>query len=319
MTSELIVRNGDTLYSPAVLENIKWSSERCGSPSKLTFKVVKDDVLNIQEGNSVRFKWNGNNIFYGFIFSKKRDKEDIITVTCYDQLRYLKNKDTYVYTNKTAGEVLQLIAQDFNLKTGTIDDTGYKIPSRSEDNQTLFDIIQTALDLTMENKKELYVLYDDFGKIALRKLDNMRVNILIDEETAENISYTSSIDENTYNKIKLIFDNEETGKRDVYIAQHGENINKWGVLQYYEKLQKGENGKVKADALLSLYNKKTRKLTIKNVLGDCRVRAGSLVGIHLNLGDISLNNWMLVESCKHIFSLDEHFMDIVVRGGEFVG
>lgn len=319
MTSELIVRNGDTLYSPAVLENIKWSSERCGSPSKLTFKVVKDDVLNIQEGNSVRFKWNGNNIFYGFIFSKKRDKEDIITVTCYDQLRYLKNKDTYVYTNKTAGEVLQLIAQDFNLKTGTIDDTGYKIPSRSEDNQTLFDIIQTALDLTMENKKELYVLYDDFGKIALRKLDNMRVNILIDEETAENISYTSSIDENTYNKIKLIFDNEETGKRDVYIAQHGENINKWGVLQYYEKLQKGENGKVKADALLSLYNKKTRKLTIKNVLGDCRVRAGSLVGIHLNLGDMSLNNWMVVESCKHIFSLNEHFMDIVVRGGEFVG
>lgn len=319
MTSELIVRNGDTLYSPAVLENIKWSSERCGSPSKLTFKVVKDDVLNIQEGNSVRFKWNGNNIFYGFIFSKKRDKEDIITVTCYDQLRYLKNKDTYVYTNKTAGEVLQLIAQDFNLKTGTIDDTGYKIPSRSEDNQTLFDIIQTALDLTMENKKELYVLYDDFGKIALRKLDNMRVNILIDEETAENISYTSSIDENTYNKIKLIFDNEETGKRDVYIAQHGENINKWGVLQYYEKLQKGENGKVKADALLSLYNKKTRKLTIKNVLGDCRIRAGSLVGIHLNLGDISLNNWMLVESCKHVFSLDEHLMDIVVRGGEFVG
>lgn len=319
MTSELIVRNGDTLYSPAVLENIKWSSERCGSPSKLTFKVVKDDVLNIQEGNSVRFKWNGNNIFYGFIFSKKRDKEDIITVTCYDQLRYLKNKDTYVYTNKTAGEVLQLIAQDFNLKTGTIDDTGYKIPSRSEDNQTLFDIIQTALDLTMENKKELYVLYDDFGKIALRKLDNMRVNILIDEETAENISYTSSIDENTYNKIKLIFDNEETGKRDVYIAQHGENINKWGVLQYYEKLQKGENGKVKADALLSLYNKKTRKLTIKNVLGDCRVRAGSLVGIHMNLGDISLNNWMLVESCKHVFSLDEHLMDIVVRGGEFVG
>ncbi len=319
MTSELLVRNGDTLYSPAVLENITWSTERCGTPSKLTFKVVKDKTLNIEEGNAVRFIWNGNNIFYGFIFSMKRDKEDVISVTCYDQLRYLKNKDTYVYTNKTAGEVLQLIAQDFNLQTGTIDNTVYKIPSRSEDNQTLFDIIQTALDLTMENKKELYILYDDFGKIALRKLDNMRVNILIDEETAENISYTSSIDENTYNKIKLIFDNEETGKRDVYIAQHGENINKWGVLQYYEKLQKGENGKAKADALLSLYNKKARKLSIKNVLGDCRVRAGSLVGIHLNLGDISLNNWMLVESCKHTFSLDEHTMDITVRGGEFVG
>ena len=105
MAGELIVRNGDTLYSPAVLENIKWSTERCGTPSKLTFKVVKDKALNIEEGNSVRFKWNGNNIFYGFIFSIKRDKEDIITVTCYDQLRYLKNKDIFIYINKKVGEV----------------------------------------------------------------------------------------------------------------------------------------------------------------------------------------------------------------------
>lgn len=318
MTGELLIKNGDKLYSPAVLDGVKWSSERCGSPSKLTFKVVKDDVLNIQEGNIVKFRWDGNNVFYGYIFSKKRDKENIISVTCYDQLRYLKNKDTYVYTNKTASEVLQLIAEDFKLKTGTVDDTGYKIPSRVEDNQTLFDIIQTALDLTMENKKELYVLYDDFGQIALRKMDNMRVNILIDEETAENISYTSSIDESTYNKIKLVFNNEETGKRDFYVVQDSNNIDRWGVLQYYDKLQKGENGKAKADALIQLYNKKTRKLDIKNAFGDCRVRAGSLVGIRLNLGDMILDNWMLVESCKHVFKLDEHFMDITVRGGEFV-
>lgn len=184
------------------------------------------------------------------------DKERIITVTAYDQLRYLKNKDTYVYKNKTAGEVIQMICADFQMQTGSIEDTGFKIASMVEDNQTLFDIIQNALDATMKNQKYMYVMYDDFGKVTLKGLDNMRLNLLIDEETGQNFDYTSSIDENTYNRIKLVYDNEDSGQRDVYISQDSSNINNWGVLQYYDTLQKGENGQAKVDALLSLYNKK---------------------------------------------------------------
>ena len=55
-----------------------------------------------------------------------------------------------------------------------------------------------------------------------------------------------------------------TKKRDVYITQDSSNINKWGILQYFDTLQKGENGQAKADALLKLYNKKTRNLKITN-------------------------------------------------------
>lgn len=319
MAAELLIQNGNKVFIPVVQEDITWQTERKGSPGKLTFKVHLDESLDITEGNAVRFKWNGSNIFYGFIFSKKMDKNRIITVTAYDQLRYLKNKDTYVYENKTAGEVIQMICSDFQMQTGNIEDTGFKIASRVEDNQTLFDIIQNALDATMENQKYMYVMYDDFGKITLKGLDNMRLNLLIDEETGENFDYQSSIDENTYNRIKLVYDNEDSGQRDVYIAQDSSNINNWGVLQYYDTLQKGENGQSKVDALLSLYNKKTRKLTIKNALGDVRVRAGSMVVVIMDLGDVKLKNLMLVETCKHTFKLDEHMMELKLRGGEFVG
>lgn len=319
MNAELIITYDNQTFMPVLVDSINWNSERKGTPSKLTFNIVKDDIISFQEGAAVRFKWNGKNVFYGFVFSKRRDKENIISVTAYDQLRYLKNKDTYVYEDKTAGELIKMIASDFNLKTGAITDTGYKIPSRVEDNQTLFDIIQNALDLTMQNKKELYVLYDDFGKITLKALNEMKSDIIIDAETASDFDYSSSIDENTYDKIKLVFDNESTGKRDVYIEQHGENINRWGVLQYYDKLQKGENGVAKAQALLKLYNQRTRKLSIKNCFGDCSIRAGSLVLVSLHLGDMVLNNWMIVESCKHEFKQDEHWMNLIVRGGEFVG
>lgn len=318
MAAELLIQNGSRVFIPAVEEGIEWSTERAGSPGKLTFKVHMDNILDITEGNAVRLKWNGNNVFYGFIFSKKRDKEKIYTITAYDQLRYLKNKETYVYENKTASEVIQMICDDFGMQTGSIENTVYRIASRVEDSQTLFDIIQNALDLTLTNMKYMYVLYDDFGKVTLKGLDNMVVNILIDEETGQNFDYTSSIDEQTYNRVKLVYDNEATGQRDVYIAQDPNNMNAWGILQYYDSLSKGENGQAKADALLSLYNQKTRKLTIKDAFGDCRIRAGSMVGVMLDLGDVKLQNYMLVETCKHTFKLDEHTMELKVRGGEFI-
>ena len=318
MSAELLIQNGSTMFAPVVEDGIEWTTERQGSPGKLTFKVHVDNVLNITEGNVVRFKWNGANIFYGYIFSKKMDKDRIYTITAYDQLRYLKNKATYVYEGKTTGQVIKMIASDFGLKTGTLEDTGYKIPSRVEDGSTLFDIIKNAMDVTLQNKNKMYVMYDDFGKIALKGLSSMQLNLLIDEETGENFDYESSIDEETYNQIKLYYDNEDTGKREVYIAKDSNNISNWGLLQYYESLSEGEDGKSKADALLNLYNTKTRKLTIKNALGDVRVRAGSLVGVILDLVDVKIQNPMFVETCKHTFNNDEHMMELKLRGGAFV-
>jgi len=318
MAYELLIQNGDKVYQPAIEGDITWKTERKGYPGELKFNIIQDDVINITEGNAVRLKKDGSNIFYGFIFSKSSDKEKIVTITAYDQLRYFKNKDTYVYENKTAGELIKMLANDFNMQTGTIEDTGYKIASRVEENATLFDMVQNALDLTVQNKKEMYVMYDDFGKIALKNIISMVLDCLIDEETAENYSYKSSIDENTYNKIKLVRENEETGKRDVFIAQSSANMNQWGVLQYFDTLQDGENGQSKVNALLELYNKKTRNLSIKNMFGDVRVRAGCLIPVKLNLGDVNLLKLMLVEKCTHTFKESEHFMDITLKGGEFV-
>ena len=83
-------------------------------------------------------------------------------------------------------------------------------------------------------------------------------------------------------------------------------------------LSEGENGKAKADALLTLYNSKKRNLTIKNAFGDTRVRAGSMLIVNLDLGDIKLKNFMLVEKVKHSFKSDAHFMDLTLWGGGFV-
>lgn len=326
MDIELLISDpsGNKLYMPVVEEGIEWSTERRSTPGKLTFKIINDGVIDFEEGSRVRLKVDGKEVFYGFVFTKRHDKNQIISVTAYDQLRYLNNKDTYVYENKTVAEFIQMIATDFNLKTGTLEDTKFKIASRVEDNTSLFDMIENALDLTLQNTKEMFVMFDEFGKITLKNIASMRVGeesayLLIDEETGENFEYSSSIDSDVYNKIKLSYDNEDTGKRDIYIAQDGTHMNEWGVLQYFDTLSKGENGQAKADALLKLYNKKSRNLKITNAIGDTRVRAGSLVVVSLALGDVNLKNFMLVEKVRHTFKLDQHVMDLTLRGGEFVG
>lgn len=322
---QILIQHGETIYEPVIEEGIEWETERKGVPGKLTFNVVKDNIINFTEGNKVKMTVDGTNLFSGFVFTKQRSKDGIINVTAYDQLRYLKNKHTMKYEGLSAAQLIRQLAANFKLQTGVIEDTEYVIPKRIEDNQTLFDIIQSAIGMTLENKKRLYVLYDDFGKLVLKNIENMKLNFLIDADTAENYSYTSSIDSKTYNRIQLYYENKETGEREFVTAPkeqeeftNSENIKQWGVLQYCDSInEKTANAQAKADALLGLYNKKTRNLSINNAFGDVRVRAGTSVGIRLDLGDIIVNKYMLVERAKHVFKNKEHSMDLSLRGSDF--
>ena len=69
---ELLVanENGSQIYQPAVEEGIEWATQRSGTPGKLTFKVLKDDIMNFTEGCAVRLKDGEDKIFSGFIFTQ---------------------------------------------------------------------------------------------------------------------------------------------------------------------------------------------------------------------------------------------------------
>eukprot|EP00828_Plagiopyla_frontata_P032266 TRINITY_DN42089_c0_g1_i1.p5 TRINITY_DN42089_c0_g1~~TRINITY_DN42089_c0_g1_i1.p5 ORF type:complete len:148 (+),score=28.35 TRINITY_DN42089_c0_g1_i1:363-806(+) len=143
------------MYIPCVENGITWETERKNVPGKLTFNVIQDQLLKIENGNAVRLKKDGQNIFYGFLFTAKRDKNNTIKLTAYDQLRYLKNKDSYSYSNKKANEFIKMLAEDYRLNVGILEDTGYVIPKRIEDNTCLFDMIDfSLLETTRNNKKK---------------------------------------------------------------------------------------------------------------------------------------------------------------------
>lgn len=307
--------NGQPLdmQEPIVEEGITWETTRKGEPGKLTFTVLKDDTLHFNEGAHVRFLYGDTKVFYGFVFTKQRDKAHHITVTAYDQLRYLKNKTSYIFTGIRADQVLTRIADDFLLKVGTVANTEYVIPKFNKDNMTLFDIILDAIDDTVEATGNLYFIYDDFGKLMLKNIKDTKIDLLIDNTTAENFDYTSSIDNNTYNRIVLT-DSEDKSERNVVKVQDAKHIRQWGVLQYYESMSNGGNTKANANAMLELYNKEHRSLTIQGHHGDIRCRAGSGVYLDLYLGDLPGKQHMLVEKAVHTFKHDEHTMDLTLIG-----
>ena len=319
---ELIIQNKNgQLQSPMIEGDIVWETTRSGAASSLTFTAVKDDTLNFHEGNPVSFRFNGVNVFYGYVFKKSRSDNRLIKVTCYDQLRYFKNKDTISYTNKTYADVLKMLAADYGLKVGTVTDTKYKIPQRIEEG-TLFDMLGNASDLTIINTGKVYVLYDDFGKLCLKPYESMILPIYIDEDTAQGYTYTSSIDQDVYDRIKLAWDNDDTGVREVHVINNATSQGKWGVLQYYEKLDNALNTadlQTKAKALMTYYNVVHRELTMQKVFGDVRARAGTSVCVGMGLGDINIRNYMCVEKAKHTFSNGLYTMDLYLSGirGEF--
>ncbi|WP_455715445.1 XkdQ/YqbQ family protein [Anaerosporobacter sp.] len=314
---ELTIYNNNILYSPSVIGDVTWDTERSGSPGTLKFEVYQDGKLDFEEGNEVRFIDEDDKVFFGYVFTKKRSStNNTISITAYDQLRYFKNKDTYSYSKKSASELLKMLAKDFYLKTGSIDDTVYKM-SRVEDNTTLFDMMLNSINETLKAKKIIYVLYDNFGKLNLKNVENMFIPIMIDSSSGESLDYTTSIDSNTYNKIKLVYEDSETNKREVYIEKSSEAINDWGLLQYYETIQDKTLAKKKAQALLELYNMTTKELKVNSCFGDNRVRAGCCIYVNLTVDNVSFVGSMLVEKVKHTYSHDSHFMDLTLIGVDF--
>ena len=322
MDIELLIQGqGGKIYQPVVEDGVRWETNRKGAPSTLEFTVIKDALISFPEGSKVQLKVDGKGVFIGYVFQKSRDKEQRIKVVAYDQLRYFKNKATFRYTAKTASELLRMIAGDYPQFTlGTIEDTDYRIAARNEVDKTLVDIMLNALDITVAKTNRLFILYDDFGKITLRNAENLKLKTLIDNETAENFDYTTTIDEDTFNQIRLVYENDKTGKREVFIARDSTNIGNWGLLEYSATISKDTSAKAMADGLLALKNRKTRNLTIRNALGDPSVRAGCSLPIHLNLGDIVTQQYLMCESVTHYFSPDYHTMDLTLfDSNTFVG
>ena len=290
-----------------------WTTQRCDQPGKLTFQALISDSRQMEPGDVVRFSMDGQLQFYGWVFTKADSRWGESDITCYDRLRYLKANASYAFYNQSASDIIRQIAGDLQLTTGSLADTGYQLPSLIEQNKTCFDIIQDAIEQTLLNTSMLYVLYDDGNGLALQQPSSMISDVVLgDLSLLTDYTFTTDIDKDTYNSIKLVKPNTETGRAEVYLSEDSGNIGQWGLLQLYQTVDDSKNeAQVKAQgaAMLEYYNRATRTLKVE-ALGVSGLRAGQMVLIKSEEIAGGISQYVMIEKASHHYENGIHTMTL---------
>lgn len=316
MKCELLIankRSGKVWDVVNCTQTASWTTNRTGSPGTFKFTLNKCADIAFLEGDVVRFSVDGELQFYGWAFTKVKNRWDEIEVTCYDRLRYLKANASYAFYDYKVGDMITQIAADFQLDVGAVADTGYAIPSFIKEDETVLDMIGEAVQQTLLNTGNIYVFFDDGNGLALRRPEDMISPVVIGERSLlTEYEYKTDIDEQTYNSVKLARPNEETGRWEVVIAEDSANIGQWGLLQLYQTVDEDVNDaqmRAQAQASLAYYNRRMRTVKV-NSLGVPGLRAGQMVLMKVpGLGDINLDQYVLLEQVTHTWENDVHTME----------
>lgn len=319
ITIQLDNKDGNMWDLSEIVSSLSWSTTRTGRPASIEFSLLRNgfyqsDSFAIRNGDIVRVYKDGKGIFYGYIFSIGHNPDGEISVKAYDQVRYLLSKAYYIFKGQTATEIITQLAADFKLNTGKLDDSEFKIESMVEDGQTLLDIIEKAITLTLISTQRYYVFFDDYGGLSLRLVDNLKTDFYIgDGSLMTGYDYSADIDSDTYNRIILYKENKETKRRKAHMVEDSANIAKWGVLQLYQSVDEKKNEaqiKDMLDQLAQLKNRESKSLKV-DAIGDIRVRAGVYVPVVIDA--LGLNLPMLVDEAKHSFEGDDHTMSLTLK------
>ena len=321
MRYKLLIFNAEsnTMYDYApVTEKIIYTTNRKGSVGKLTFSFIKKNLINLTEGAKVQFYDDGAEVFLGFVFATEQDRWGIVSVTAYDQLRYLKSNASYSIEGKKLGEIIQQIATDMQLQVGNLEDTGYVIKTLTKVNTECLDIIEYGLGLTQNNTGKTFVFYDNFGKLYLTEAKNLMSDILIGNGSIiTDYTYKSDIDSDTYNQVKFVRSNKKNGQEDTYIFSDSNTINKWGLLRKYVNVDENLNEaqiNQQGNTMMAYYDRVLKTISIDGVGGSPGLKAGAMAKLKIkDVPELSGGIFLLLDKVKHTFSNGEHSMSLEAK------
>lgn len=301
-----------------LVKSVSYEDKLNDGCSKLEFSYINDG-LDITNGSTVWFNYNDTDIFKGIVFKHESTSKKEITVTAYDQLRYAKANDYFYIKGYTLTSLVNKMCSHFNFTKGTIKDTGYVLKTQVFDGNSWLDDVYSGISETLMGIGKMYCVRDEYGKITLRNVEDLQLDLMLgDKSLCYDYSHSKSIDDSFYNQILILAQEKvKSGtSNDVKTiaqfvgAKDDSSIKKYGMMQYYEKMQETtiSQAKEKAKVLLKLHDQEAETLNLE-CLGDTRIRAG--VSFLVKIADLNIEKQLFVKSVTHRY-MPVHTMSVEV-------
>jgi len=304
-----------------------WETTIDLAPSSLSFTVIKGEQLPRLEGFEVKAYFEGKQFFSGYITDRSKTQTGDLSVVAQDQSFYLKTEVVKKVINHTASTIFESICKEFNIKYATLTQAEKKIENRIADGETLWEIMNKAINETATLETRLYIIRDVVGVLTFYAIDtllpnqvNVKYPILGEGSRVIGFNYNSSIAEDTYNRVVVVYKDSKKNKREVYNEFDNStesSVKKWGILQKVASVDfelTPAKAQEIAKRILQAKNRATTSFSI-TAFGDINVKAGDVVILNFpELFEVEkLKNlgYYIVKSCSHTFG-SSHEMNIEV-------
>ena len=266
---------------------------------------------DLQPGQVVTLWEDANQIFRGYIFDVNYYNGSY-KVVCYDQTRYLLNKDSRIFYNQRASDIAKNIIGCCGLDMGSIADVPYTIPLLTFEAATYLDMIGTALHEAEKRLNRRYVLYDRHGTLVLTPLQETALDVKLTGANAViKGSREITVDSEVYTEVKLTQYSVDNPSHRSYTTADREKLLKYGRLRCFQQVDKDYTPTQVQDLAQSILRYHgTPKQTVRlQALGDIRCRAGFRP--YLKLSEIGVDGFYLIRSAEHIISGNSgHIMNL---------
>lgn len=301
-----------------LVSDLKWSTGLDSQPGTVSFSMIDDPVVFLRSGDIIELQIDGKKIFKGKTFIRGKNKEAKWKITAYDNMRYLKNEDTLIFQASSSSARFQKICQTQGLPYKVLDKSPYNCTPVIEDAHSYFSMLQDALGETRKSYGARYGIWDNYGTLEHFDLNRMITKVVLgDGSLMTDYSYDVSIDD-AYNSVKVMREDKDKKKREIFTASHSGNIEKWGKLQMVETISDAELNssqlQKQANDLLKENNKETKTVSLDSI-GYVGLRAGNTFILRLSdlkkdgIGNDSL---ALITRCDHSFE-GAHTMSLEVE------
>lgn len=328
MIKLMLLRKGELFELPT--SNITWSGQKLAAPRTVQATIFStskglQQKTPVDIGDRLILMDDNTELFRGIIEQKVNSNQATIELIAYDSLYYLtRNRDTYNFKNQTLSQVVKRLANDFKIPLGSIADSGTSI-TRIFENQTLFDIILTYINLTFKKTGVRYTIYDVQGRLCLSKMVDRTSQWVIEQGTnLITYRYTSSIAE-TITRVKLQATvttevpkvgkqpAKKTTKTLIAKVDSPDLQKRFGILQAYEMSTDQTNqAKLLAQAKQMLAEKgRIGEEFEMDALGQVEVVSGS--SVYVAIPELGVKRGFYVDSDVHTITGASHTMSLTLN------